>query len=439
VRLWGADAERGKVRREDWDSRSDWGQWVRGLKLGSDEAPLGVWVGALEGHSLLSGHLVRRYSNRTHPDYHPAGAFLTGVLGPLYVEALASDVLSARLLGAEVALDMGHLLGAPPEQPRRYMLAVSAAHDAGRGETRAPSLTLAHVDATAVVLARADFEAHLLAGWGTRPGTSGAWGAVAGIGVDAAAPSLQLRLRLEGRRQQGGFRQGSFGPDYELARLQVAGPEGVPLARARFPDGYSLYGEAVVGWDGQAYGGLQRHLKLSMGAEAFNWALRGWFARGLAFERSMVAKLREDAALPRAQRRWLKDFEAPLIETHVGMAKEGAAGIRFVDVLVIEQRPPPGQPPRVESLSFKSRDLALLKGDALATRMVADARDAQNYYGGIVDIRRSTLGYLGPNVQIQRLRLVYEGGKFKPNDPVALRAALRDTLSQVDGVEVLFQ
>jgi len=121
------------------------------------------------------------------------------------------------------------------------------------------------------------------------------------------------------------------------------------------------------------------------------------------------------------------------------MAKEGAAGIRFVDVLVIEQRPPPGQPPRVESLSFKSRDLALLKGDALATRMVADARDAQNYYGGIVDIRRSTLGYLGPNVQIQRLRLVYEGGKFKPNDPVALRAALRDTLSQVDGVEVLFQ
>jgi hypothetical protein len=42
-------------------------------------------VGALEGYSLLSGHLVRRYSNRANPDYHPAGAFLTGRLGPLYV------------------------------------------------------------------------------------------------------------------------------------------------------------------------------------------------------------------------------------------------------------------------------------------------------------------------------------------------------------------
>jgi hypothetical protein len=271
VRVWGAEAERGKVRREDWDSRSDWGQWVRGLKLGSDEAPLAVWLGALEGHSLLSGHLVRRYSNRTHPDYHPAGAFLTGTLGPLYVEALASDVLSARLLGAEVALDVGHVLGSQPEQQGRYMLSLSAAHDAGQGETRTLPLTLAHVDATAVVVARPDFEVHLLAGWGTRPGASGAWGAVAGVGMGVEAPSLHLKLRLEARRQHGGFRQGLFGPDYELAHSWVAGPGGVPLARADFPAGYSLHGEAVVGWDAQGYGGLQRHLKLSVGAEAFSW------------------------------------------------------------------------------------------------------------------------------------------------------------------------
>ncbi len=271
VRVWGAEAERGEVRREDWDSRSDWGQWVRGLKLGSDEAPLAVWLGALESHSLLSGHLVRRYSNRTHPDYHPAGAFLTGTLGPVYVEALASDVLSARLLAAEVALDVGHVLGSQPEQPGRYMLSLSAAHDMGQGETHSHPLTLAHVDATAVVVARPDFEVQLLAGWGTRPGASGAWGAAAGVGLGVEAPTLHLKLRLEGRRQHGGFRQGGFGPDYELAHAWAPGPEGAPVARADFPAGYSLYGEAVVGWDAHGYGGQQRHLKLSVGAEAFSW------------------------------------------------------------------------------------------------------------------------------------------------------------------------
>ncbi|RKH56118.1 hypothetical protein D7W81_34705, partial [Corallococcus aberystwythensis] len=104
-----------------------------------------------------------------------------------------------------------------------------------------------------------------------RPGESGAWGAVVGAGADALTPTLDLRLRLEVRRQQGGFRQGYFGPDYELARFKAAGPEGFPLAESPFPDGYSAYGEAEVGWDAVRYGGLSRHLKLSLGAEAFSW------------------------------------------------------------------------------------------------------------------------------------------------------------------------
>ncbi len=36
---------------------------------------------------------------------------------------------------------------------------------------------------------------------------------------------------------------------------------------------------------------------------------------------SRVALLREDAALPRALRRWLQDFNEPRIETNVGMAR----------------------------------------------------------------------------------------------------------------------
>ncbi|NTX57531.1 hypothetical protein HR086_40165, partial [Myxococcus sp. CA039A] len=169
LRLWGPEGS-GVVRREDWDTLSDWGQLVRSLKLGSDNAPLGIWFGKLDSYSLLSGHLVRRYSNRTNPDYHPAGGFLTGRLGPVYTEAFASDLLGARLMGAEVELDVEHLLFGKPEQRQRYTLALSGVHDWGRAGGGTASVTLAHLDATAVVLVRPGFEAHILAGWGGRPG-----------------------------------------------------------------------------------------------------------------------------------------------------------------------------------------------------------------------------------------------------------------------------
>ncbi|MFY2560196.1 hypothetical protein ACN469_21475 [Corallococcus terminator] len=270
-RLWREEDGAPLVRREDWDTLSDWGQLVRGLLLGSDNAPLGIWFGPLEEHRLLSGHLVRRYSNRTNPDYHPAGGIFTGTLGPLYTEAFASDVLGARLLGAELSLDMEHLLFGQPEQRGRYTLAVSAAHDWGRAGGAAPSMTLAHLDAMAVVVAQSGMEAYVNAGWGGRPGDGGAWGAVVGGGVDSLSERFNLRLRLEARRQQGGFRQGYFGADYELARFQAAGPDGVPLADAHFPDGYSAFAEALVEWDAASYGGPYKHLSFSVGAEAFSW------------------------------------------------------------------------------------------------------------------------------------------------------------------------
>ena len=313
LRLGGGVPGAGWVRREDWDSLSDWGQLVRALKLGSDASPVGLWAGALDSYSLLSGHLVRRYSNRTNPDYHPAGAFLTGTLGPLYAEAFSSDVLGARLMGAEVALDLAHLFTGPQEQPGRYTLALSAVHDWGRAGGYSPQVTLAHLDGTAVVVVRPDYELHVLAGWGGRPGVGGAWGAVAGVGADAVTPTLDARLRLEVRGQRGGFRQGLFGPDYELARFRAAGPSGLPVVEAPFPDGFSVYGEAVVGWDAVRLGGLrQRHLHLSLAVEAFTWGrvdVDGRLAAQLAERRVEVAVSALATGVGRPEARYLYSGE----------------------------------------------------------------------------------------------------------------------------------
>jgi len=170
--------------------------------------------------------------------------------------------------------------------------------------------------------------------------------------------------------------------------------------------------------------------------------MRGWFARGLAFERAMVERLRADAALPRAERKYLGDFERPRVETYVGVWKP-KAGLRFADVLVIEeQAPAAGLPPRVETFSFKSRNLAGLKGSALRTQMVADASEALAYYGETLDIRRPSLkSLLGSErvVRVQRVRLMYEGGVLKPGEQSMRDMSVKAAQRAAPGVEVLIQ
>ncbi|WP_216612316.1 hypothetical protein [Myxococcus xanthus] len=162
-------------------------------------------------------------------------------------------------------------------------------------------------------------------------------------------------------------------------------------------------------------------------------AMRAYYARGMAFERTMVAILKADAALPRAQRRWLGDFEQPRIETHVGVSK---MDFRYADVLVIEARPPSGQPPRVETFSFKSRNLAVLDEDTLPVQLNTDASNAMKYYGGTLKILRDGMRQ---QADVRRVRLVYEGGELLPPKRVVLNNAVDATQSNVKGVEVLFQ
>jgi hypothetical protein len=209
--------------------------------------------------------------------------------------------------------------------------------------------------------------------------------------------------------------------------------------QAGVPKGSVLWGEYVAYREGRL-----SELKTGQKAQGpLRWEgyerLRGRFARGLAFERVTVAVLRADAALPRAQRLWLKDFIDLRIETYVGVAKESQPGVRFTDVLVIERQPPAGQPPRVETFSFKSRDLSLLDDKALAAQMTADASDALRYYGETLNIRRPSLKYLGSEVQVRRVRLIYEGGALKPATPAMLKRAADTVESKVKGVEVLVQ
>jgi hypothetical protein len=168
--------------------------------------------------------------------------------------------------------------------------------------------------------------------------------------------------------------------------------------------------------------------------------LRGWFARGLAFERDMVKRLREDAAKPRAERRFLGDFDRPRIETQVGVRKP-ESGLRYADVLVIEEGALAGGPRRVETFSFKSRNLALPE-EVLQAQMKADAREALRNYGETLDVRRDSLQPLlpgGSEVQVPRVRLIYEGGELMPKDANMLQRAVDATEGAVPGVEVVFQ
>ncbi|KFA92706.1 hypothetical protein Q664_14010 [Archangium violaceum Cb vi76] len=212
-----------------------------------------------------------------------------------------------------------------------------------------------------------------------------------------------------------------------------------PSAEAAPPgaEGNPRWGEYVAYYEGRLRELEQgKAVKAPMRWDAYA-QMRGWFARGLAFERLMVGLLEADARLPRAERRFLGAFVRPRISRSVGVWKP-ESGLRYVDVLVIEEGGSASGPPRVETFSFKSRDLSSLKGRALLAQMVEDASEALQKYGGTLDIRRGSLHSLlpqGSEVPVRRVRLVYEGGTKVDN----LDAVVTAVEGKVQGVEVLFQ
>jgi hypothetical protein len=270
----------------------------------------------------------------------------------------------------------------------------------------------------------------------TRSGTGKSPGGMASLADEAGLPREVLDARfLEAEFDVPGPR---LSGDVALLEKQLAALEKTPPAGAMVHPLWSEYLEYGKG----RFADLRQGIKVKHGRPLeppLKWEgyqqTRGLMLRGLAFERTMAKLLREDAALPRAQRRFLQDFNEPRVETYVGVHKP-TSGLRFADVLVIEQKPPPGQPPRVETFSFKSRDLSGLKYEALRGQMIADAREALGYYGETLDIRRPGLQL---HVEVQRVHLIYEGGKLEPTKVVVAQTAMDATKAAVPGVEVLFQ
>jgi hypothetical protein len=286
---------------------------------------------------------------------------------------------------------------------RHAMLAEANSHEAGPGATRVGA-GKSGGSVAAVVREAAGFE---------REAVAARW--------------LQAELEAPGPRLPG---------DVHLLEQQRPSldtpPPGVPAGSGRWSE-YVTYREKRLG-----------ELKKGEPVEGpLRWdayeTMRGQFARGLDFERAMVAKLRADAALPRAQRRWLKDFDQPRIETHVGVAKTDVAGVRYADVLVIEENLPSGKPVRVETFSFKSRNFAPMNPDDLRAQMKADASTALKHYGRTLNIRRRALELTGVEVQVQRVRLIYEGGELMPGSPGAAETAMNVVKSAVKEVVVSIQ
>ncbi|MCI0573465.1 MAG: hypothetical protein L0Y66_22200 [Myxococcaceae bacterium] len=262
--LDGAPLQRGDdvggwLRREDWDERSDFGQLLRSLRVGTDDAALALRAGPLLLETLGHGGLVSRYTNRLLADHHPAGATLRVFAGPTRTEVLASDVLGLRLFAADVAVDAGALLGLGEAQAGRYHVSFSAAHDAGRTAGGSPELTLLHADVDAALHRGERLHVVAFGGLGSRllP-PQPALGGQLGLEVEALLPTAVLGGRVAARRVGGGFREGMFGADYELARFVGSGLRGVPLAEERLPEGFSGYALVQLGLGAQDVEALRR-------------------------------------------------------------------------------------------------------------------------------------------------------------------------------------
>jgi hypothetical protein len=235
----------GHLRRQDWDTKSDYGQVLRLLSIGRDDNVANLRVHALESFTLGEGHLVDRYDNQLSPDYHPAGAILTVQKGPTRVQAVASDVLSTRLFAGELRLDIGRLASEQEKNFDRYHAIASVAHDFGRvGQETTESITAVLAGGDAALYKGEHLQLFAIGGSGTRvdAGTPDI-GGFGGFLIRGDTGRMDISGRVEGRYEGGNFRFGLFGPSYELARFSSTGLSEPPIAEERMDKNLAGYAE----------------------------------------------------------------------------------------------------------------------------------------------------------------------------------------------------
>ncbi|MBK7864410.1 MAG: hypothetical protein IPJ65_38570 [Archangiaceae bacterium] len=246
----------GFLRRADWDEPSDFGQLIRLLRIGRPDGALWVRAGAVRLKTLGNGHLINRYSNQDLADYHPASGNGGFRIGAVRAEFFASDVFAARLFSGLLGLEFGRVFSNDPRWYDRFWLTFELAHDIGEAggplltdgsRLKSPGATVMELDFTATLYRSAASTVNLLLGGGLRPAQRVDFGALLGLSIDTDLKGLQLAAKIEARKQAGYFRQGYFGPQYEVSRFVGAGFSGAPLAEQVLPDGWSVYAELRFG------------------------------------------------------------------------------------------------------------------------------------------------------------------------------------------------
>jgi hypothetical protein len=247
-----------RLRRQDWDTTSDFGQILRELRIGQEDEKFHLRASALTAFTLGEGHLVDRYDNQLSPDYHPAGAVAALNIGPTRVQVAASDVLSPRLFAGELRLDIGRLASTNEELFDRYYGIASVAYDFGRvGEERTDAIAAVLVGGNAALYKGEQLQLWALAGGGTRVDVGTDIGAFAGLSIRGQSGRLDISGRLEGRFQGGAFRFGLFGPSYELARFSATGLSEDPISQEVLERHLSGFAELKMGLEGGTVEELQ--------------------------------------------------------------------------------------------------------------------------------------------------------------------------------------
>ena len=266
----------GFLRGADWDELSDYVEILQSLRIAKETSVFHVRLGPARKKTLGLGHLLWRYNDQANPDYHPASATAVLRAGPIRAELFASDILGARLFAGEVAWDIGGTFSSDATVKDRYVLALELVHDANLSARpfrpdksvaafTLPSVTLLHLDASAVLVRNAALRWMLMVGTGARDSSPAAdLGFLVGMTLDANVKEIGFSTRLELRKQAGGFRHGFFGPMYELQRFVDIGYNNQPsIGAARLPDGLSGFAELRVG--------IGTRITFDAAAEYFFW------------------------------------------------------------------------------------------------------------------------------------------------------------------------